>query len=142
MYAIRSYYVRFVTALEGGIAHDWREYLSRLIEQNGGELLDIGETDETILLCENTEGLPNEKTLSLLAGSGKLRILLASPTTGSELYLACLIERACLRGNYTLPPHAALVFDGMSAVEVMASKAEMDRVKAYLEYNAQSYNFV
>ncbi len=126
---IMSPRVRLITALEGGAAHDWREYLSRLIEQNDGELLDIGETDETILLCENTEGLPDEKTLSLLAGSGRLRILLASPTTGSELYLACLIERACLRGDYLLPPRAALVFDGLSAVEVMASKVEMDRVK-------------
>jgi len=126
--------VRLVTALEGGVAHDWREYLSRLIESKGGELLDIGETDETILLCENTEGLPNDKTLLLLAGSGRLRILLASPATGSELYTACLIKRACLRGNYMIPPRAILVFDGMSAVETMASKAEMDRVKAHLEY--------
>ena len=126
--------VRLITALEGGAAHDWREYLSRLIDSKGGELLDIGETDETILLCENTEGLPDEKTLSLLAGFGKLRILLASPVTGSELYAACLIERACLRGNYMLPPCAVLVFDGMSAVETMASKAEMDRVKGHLEY--------
>jgi hypothetical protein len=126
--------VRFITALEGGAAHDWREYLSRLIESKGGELADIGEPDETILLCENTEGLPDEKTLSLLTGFGKLRILLTSPTTGSELYTACLIERACLRGNYMLPPRAILVFDGMSAVEVMASKAKMDRVKGHLEY--------
>lgn len=129
--------VRFVTTLEGGAAYDWREYLSRLIESKGGELLDIGEADETILLCENTEGLPYEKTLSLLTGFGKLRILLASPTFGSELYTACLIERACLRGDYLLPPRAVLVFDGMSAVEVMASKVEMDRVKAHLEYETQ-----
>jgi len=122
--------VRFVTALEGGAAHDWREYLSRLIERNGGELADIGEPDETILLCENTEGLPNEKTLSLLTGSGKLRVLVASPATGTELYTACLIERACLRGSYVLPPRAVLAFDGLSAVEAMASRAEMERVKA------------
>lgn len=121
--------VRFITALEGGAAHDWREYLSRLIESKGGELADIGEPDETILLCENTEGLPDGRTLSLLASSGQLRILLTSPATGSELYTTCLIESACLRGNYTLPPRAVLVFDGMSAVEVMASKVEMDRVK-------------
>lgn len=126
--------VRFITVLEGGAAYDWREYLSRLIESKGGELADIGEPDETILLCENTEGLPDERTLSLLASSGQLRILLTSPTTGSELYLACLIERACLRGNYMLPPRAILVFDGMSAVETMASKAEMDRVNAQFEY--------
>ena len=129
--------VRFVSALEGGAAHDWREYLSRLIESKGGELLDIGDADETILLCENTDGLPNEKTLSLLTGSGKLRILLASPTSGSELYAACLIERACLRGDYLLPPRAVLVFDGMSAVEAMASKAEMKRVKGHLERGSQ-----
>jgi len=122
--------VRFITALEGGAAHDWREYLSRLIESNGGELADIGEPNETILFCENTEGLPSEKTIALLTGSNKLRMLVASPATGSELYTACLIERACLRGNYALPPHAVLVFDGLSAVEVMASRAEMERVKA------------
>lgn len=122
-------HVRFVTALEGGAAHDWREYLSRLIERNGGEIVDIGEPDETILLCENTESLPGEKTLSLLTGSGKLRVLVASPATGSELYVACLIERACLRGNYALSPRAVLTFDGLSAVEAMASRAEMERVK-------------
>ena len=121
--------VRFITALEGGAAHDWREYLSKLIESHGGELADIGEPDETILLCENTEGLPDEKTLSLLSGYGKLRILLASPATGSELYAACLIERACLRGKYVLSPRAILTFDGLSAVETMASRAEMERVK-------------
>jgi len=130
MESTKSSRVRFITVLEGGAAHDWREYLSRLIERNGGELADIGEPDETIMLCENTEGLPNEKTLSLLAGSGKLRMLIASPATGSDLYTACLIERACLRGNYTLPPRAVLMFDGLSAVEAMASKAEMERVKA------------
>jgi hypothetical protein len=121
--------VRFHTALEGGAAHDWREFLSKLIESSGGELADIGEPDETILLCENTEGLPNEKTLSLLTGSGKLRVLVASPTTGIELYATCLLERACLRGSYTLPPRAFLTFDGLSAVEAMASRAEMERVK-------------
>lgn len=121
--------VRFITALEGGAAHDWREYLSKLIESSVGELTDIGEPDETILLCENTEGIPDEKTLSLLTGSGKLRILLASPATGSELYAACLIECASLRGNYMLPPRALIVFEGLSAVETMASRAEMERVK-------------
>ncbi|HWQ98956.1 MAG TPA: hypothetical protein VN538_12815 [Clostridia bacterium] len=120
--------VRFLTALEGGAAHDWREYLSRLIDSRGGELADIGEQDETILLCENTDGIPDERTLARLTGSGKLRILLASPATGSELYAACLFERACLRGSYTLPPRALTVFEGLSAVEVMASKVEMERV--------------
>ena len=124
----RSLY-RFLTALEGGAAHDWRGYLARVVENTGGALEDIGELDETILLCENTSGLPDEKTVSLLHGSGRLRLLLASPATGSDLYTACIIERACLRGNYALPPRAVLVFDGMSAVEAMASKVEMERVK-------------
>lgn len=124
--------VRFLTALEGGAAHDWREYLSRLIDSRGGELADIGEPDETILLCENTDGIPDERTLARLSGSGKLRILLASPATGSELYAACLFERTCLRGNYTLPPRALIVFEGLSAVEVMASRAMMERVREVL----------
>lgn len=121
--------MRFITALEGGAAHDWREYLSKLIESSVGELTDIGEPDETILLCENTEGIPDEKTLSLFSGYGKLRILLASPATGSELYAACLFERACLRGKFILPPRALIVFEGLSAVETMASRAEMERIK-------------
>jgi len=122
---------RFLTALEGGAAHDWCGYLARVVENAGGELEDIGEPDETILLCENTAGLPDEKTLSLLQGSGNLRLLLASPATGSDLYTACILERACLRGDYALPPRAVLVFDGMSAVEAMASKVEMERVKGF-----------
>ena len=120
---------RFLTALEGGAAHDWRGYLARVAENTGGALEDIGEPDESILLCENTSGLPDEKTLSLLHGSGMLRLLFASPTTGSDLYTACILECACLRGDYSLPPRAVLVFDGMSAVEAMASKVEMERVK-------------
>ncbi len=124
----RSLY-QFLTALEGGAAHDWRGYLARAVENTGGALEDIGEPDESILLCENTTGLPDEKTLSLLHGSGRLRLLLASPATGSDLYTACILERACLRGDYFLPPRAVLVFDGMSAVEAMASKVEMKRIK-------------
>ena len=57
--------------------------------------------------------------------------MIASPATGGALYLAGLIERACLRGSYTLPPHAVLVFDAVSAVEAMASRAEMERVKGF-----------
>ena len=121
--------VRFLTTLEGGAAFDWRGFLTRLVAQAGGEMEDIGTPDETILLCENSDGLPDEKTLSLLSGAGLLRMLIASPATGSDLYAACLFERACLRGNYVLPPRTVLVFDGMSAVEAMASRAEMERVK-------------
>ncbi len=124
--------VRFLTTLEGGAAFDWRGFLARLVAQAGGEMEDIGTPDETILLCENSAGLPDEKTLSLLSGSGLLRLLIASPATGSALFAACLLERACLRGNHVLPPRAVLVFEGMSAVEAMASKTEMERVKSTL----------
>jgi hypothetical protein len=65
----------------------------------------------------------------MLGGTGRLRLLLASPTTGSDLYTAALMERACLRGDYTLPPNAIVVFEGISAVEALASKGEMERVK-------------
>lgn len=123
--------VRFLTTLEGGASFDWRGYLARLVETSGGAMEDIGTPDETILLCENENGLPDEKTLSLLSGAGLLRLLIASPETGGALYTACLIEQACLRGSYALPPHAVLVFDGVSAVEAMASRAEMERVKGF-----------
>ena len=123
--------VRFLTTLEGGASFDWRGYVARVMEESGRAMEDIGTPDETILLCENENGLPDEKTLSLLSGVGLLRLLIASPATGGALYLAGLIERACLRGNYALPPHAVLVFDGVSAVEAMASRAEMERVKAF-----------
>ena len=113
--------VRFATALEGGAAHEWSGVLEEIVTASGGTFEDIIAPDETILLCENENGLPDEKTLSLLSGVGLLRLLIASPATGGALYLACLIERACLRGSYTLPPHAVLVFDGVSAVEAMAS---------------------
>lgn len=121
-----------LTALEGGIAYDWRNMISRLAEPDGWEFSDIGEPDETILLCENNGGVPDDKTLRLLNGSGRLRILLASATPASELYLACLLEHACLRGNYILPPRAILICEGFSAVEVLANKIEMERVKTSL----------
>ena len=124
--------LRLLTALESGAAHDWRALLSRIAVQRGGELIDIEETYVSVLLCENTQGLPDEKMLSLFQEGGRLRILLASPAMGSELYIACLIERACLAGNYALAPRAVLVFEGMSAVEVPASKRETERVKAML----------
>ena len=126
--------VRFLTALEGGAAFDWRGFLSRVASQAGAELQDIGTPDETILLCENVEGLPDERTLSLLSGAGMLRLLIASPATGSSLYTACLFERACLRGGYALAPRAVLVFEGVSAVEAMASRAEMERVKGMCSF--------
>lgn len=121
--------VQLVTALDDGIARDWRMTIQQLLTQSGGECADTNESEETILLCENTAAMPDEKTLSLLKDRGALRVLLASPATGSELYAACLIEHACLRGDYSLAPHAFVVFEGMSAVEVAASKEEMARMR-------------
>ena len=68
--------------------------------------------------------------LSLLRrGSGRLTCLVASPAAGGELYSLALLDQACVRGGYSLAPEGMLVFEGMSAVEVLSSKAEMERVK-------------
>ena len=124
--------LRLLTALESGTAHDWRTLLSRMTGLRCGELMDVDEPYAPVLLCENTQGLPDEKTLSLLDGGGKLRIFLASPAMGSDLYIACLIERACLTGNYALVPRGVLVFEGISAMEVPMNRRETERVKAAL----------
>ena len=124
--------VRFATALEGGAAHEWSGVLEEIVTASGGAFEDIIAPDETILLCENTDGLPEERTLALLNASGTLRLLLASPTSGGDLYASAIIERACMRGNYSLAPRGVLVFEGLSAVEVLASKRELERVKAAL----------
>lgn len=125
--------VRFACALDAGVTNDWRAAIRRMLAASNVELSeDDAETEETILLCENTDGLPDSRTLALLKGSGEMRFLVASPATGGELYAASLMERACLRGKYALPPHAVTLFEGLSAVEVLASRAEMGRVKAVL----------
>ena len=121
--------VRFATALEGGTAHDWSGVLEGIVTSSGGVWEDIIAPDETILLCENTSGLPEERVLARLDAAGTLRVLIASPTPGGDLYASAIIERACMRGNYSLVPRAVLVFEGMSAVEVLASKRELERVK-------------
>lgn len=123
---------RFLTTLETGISRDWRIAIARYTDlcedtPNGEDF-----ARQTILICENATGLPDETTLALLNDSGELRILLASPEADSEFYLSCLLERAVLRGNYALPPHAVLVFEGLSAVEALSSKGEMERVKVFL----------
>ena len=121
--------VRFATALEGGAAHEWSGVLEEIVTASGGTFEDIIAPDETILLCENTDGLPEERTQALLNASGTLRLLLASPTPGGDLYASAIIERACMRGNYSLAPRGVLAFEGLSAVEVLASKRELERVK-------------
>jgi hypothetical protein len=120
--------VRFLTALDEGTANDWRGALNRICSASGGALTDEADAEETLLLCENTGGLPDEKTLSLLDGGGWIRFLIASPTPGSDLYTAALFERACVRGNYGLPPRAVAVFEGKSAVEAHASGREMEKL--------------
>ena len=121
--------VRFATALEGGAAHDWSGVLEEIVSASGGTFEDIITPDETVLLCENTDGLPDERTLTLLNAAGTLRLILASPTPGGDLYASAIVEHACIRGNDSLVPHGVLVFDGLSAVEVLASKRELERVK-------------
>ena len=121
--------VRFATSLEGGAAHEWSGVLEEIVTASGGRFEDIIAPDETVLLCENTDGLPEERTQALLNASGTLRLLLASPTPGGDLYANAIIERACMRGNYSLAPRGVLTFEGLSAVEVLASKRELERVK-------------
>lgn len=125
--------VRAISPLAGGAAKDWRAALSRYVADAGGELAEKDDADLTVLLAENTGGLPDERTLALLGrGSGRLICLIASPAAGSELYSLALMDQACVRGGYSLAPEGILVFEGRSAVEALASKAEMERVQATL----------
>ena len=61
---------------------------------------------------------------------GFLRVAVASPRAGAELYCMLALERACAQGNYRLPPNAFTVLDGFTAAEALTSKAEVERVKA------------
>ena len=125
--------IRLASALDAGASNDWRAAIRRMLAAGSAALSeDDSETEETIFLCENTNGLPDAATLAQFRGEGRVRFLVASPSTGAELYLAALLERACLRGGYSLAPHGVIVFEGKSAVEVLASRAEMERVKALL----------
>ena len=60
---------------------------------------------------------------------GFLRVAVASPRAGAELYCMLALERACAQGNYRLPPNAFTVLDGFTAAEALTSKAEVERVK-------------
>jgi len=122
--------VRVISPLTGGATKDWRSALTRMLTESGAVLTEDEHAERTILLTENTSGLPDERTLALLKrGSGRLTCLVASPTAGSELYSLALLDQACVRGGYSLAPEGMLAFEGLSAVEVLASKAEMERVK-------------
>ena len=123
--------VRPLAALEDGPAHDWLAMLKRMTENRSGVLVESKEPDETILilLCENTGGLPDDRTLSLLDGGGRLGVFLASPAMGADLYIACVLERACLyAGTTALRRAQCWCLRGMSAVEVV-SKRELERVR-------------
>ena len=123
-------HVRLVSPLMGGPAKDWRSTLTRMLTESGATLTEDEHATRTILLSENTSGLPDERTLALLRrGSGRLTCLIASPAAGGELYSLALLDQACVRGGYSLAPEGMLVFEGMSTVEILAGKAEMERVK-------------
>lgn len=125
--------VRLLSPLMGGPAKDWRSAMTRMLTESGATLTEDEHAPRTILLVENTSGLPDERTLALLRrGSGRLTCLLASPASGGELYSLALLDQACVRGGYSLAPEGMLVFEGLSAVEVLAGKAEMKRVKDLL----------
>lgn len=122
--------VRLLSPLTGGTAKDWRSAMTRMLTESGATLTEEEHAERTILLVENTSGVPDEHTLALLRrGSGRLTCLVASPAAGGELYSLALLDQACVRGGYSLAPEGMLVFEGMSAVEVLAGKAEMERVK-------------
>lgn len=120
--------IRFAAALDDGAAGDWLGALKRMFSASGVEPTSEADAEETLLLCENTGGLPDERTLALLNGGGWIRFAIASPTNGSDLFTAALIERACVRGNCALPPKAVVVFEGMSAMETLASRREMEKL--------------
>jgi hypothetical protein len=125
--------VRLASPLTGGTAKDWRSALMRMLSESGAALTEGDDATHTILLAENTSGLPDERTLAQLKrGSGRLTCLIASPAAGGELYSLALLDQACVRGSYSLAPEGILVFEGMSAVEVLSSKAELERVKTNL----------
>lgn len=124
--------VRLATALSSGAAREWGIALARLLEPVKCDLTDTSTAKHTILLAENTTGLPDEKTLALLKNRGGcLRCLIASPAMGGDLYALALLDQACARGGYALSPEGMLVFEGMSAVEALSSGAELERVKAF-----------
>ena len=125
--------IRFASALDAGTKNDWHGVIRRMMADCEMELSeDDAESEDTIVLCENTDGLPDAKTLALLCGGGRIRFLVASPETGGDLYTSALFERACLRGNHSLAPGSITLFEGKSAVEALASRVELERVKANL----------
>jgi hypothetical protein len=128
--------MRLVSALAGkGAARDWRAALEHALADEGGSFADEnGEAQETLLLVENTNNIPDEKTLLLLDGphGGALRCLLASPWFGAEVFCMLALERACLQGTFYLPPDAFTVLEGVSAAEAVLSRRDWEKVRRTL----------
>ena len=123
--------VRLISTLEIGATQDWRGALARICAAAGGVFAEDEEAENTILLCENTTGLPSERTLALLkGGSGWLSCMVASPIAGGELYSLALLSQICARGDFSLAPNGITLFDGLSAGEALSGRPEMERVKA------------
>lgn len=126
--------VRIALPLENAAAaRDWRSALTREFVFRGMEPMEAENerAEHTFLICENTSGLPDAKTLAVLDDprGGGLRAAVASPRLGAELFALLALDRACLQGNYTLEPKAITLLEGVSAQEAFAGKAEFERVK-------------
>lgn len=135
--ANRADRVRISLPLENAsAARDWqsaltREFVFRSMEPTEAE---NERAEHTFLLCENTSGLPDHKTLAVLDDlrGGGLRVAVASPHIGAELFALLVLDRACLQGSFTLEPKAFTLLEGVSAQEAFAGKAEFERVKGFV----------
>ena len=128
--------VRISLPLENAAAaRDWQSALTREFVFRGMEPVEAENdiAEHTFLLCENTSGLPDHKTLAVLDDlrGGGLRVAVASPHIGAELFALLVLDRACLQGSYTLEPKAFTLLEGVSAQEAFAGKAEFERVKSF-----------
>ena len=126
--------VRISLPLENAAAtRDWQSALAREFVFRGMEPTEAEneQAEHTFLLCENTSGLPDYKTLAVLDDprGGRLRVVVASPHLGAELFALLVLDRACLQGSYTLEPKAFTLLEGVTAQEAFAGKAEFERVK-------------
>lgn len=130
----RAKRVRIALPMENAAAaRDWQSALTREFVFRGMEPVEAENdpAEHTFLLCENASGLPGHKTLAVLDDlrGGGLRVVVASPHIGAELFVLLVLDRACLQGSYTLEPKAFTLLEGVSAQEAFAGKAEFERVK-------------
>jgi hypothetical protein len=110
-----------------------KKALGRELGVSGGAFTESEDdpADETLLLLENDQNIPDEKTLRALDDprGGPLRCLLASPWLGAELFCMLVLERACLQGAFALAPNGFTVCDGLTAGEALAIGASFNKVK-------------